>query len=315
MKLRQLEILVAVKECGTITGAAEKLYISQPSLSTAMKELEVELGAVLCQRNNSGVVFTTVGERAYFYSKNILQKIKEIQQIPSDNINVEDKNILLASNFFSGDRLLVETILALQQGCYSCRKYQFANDTEKQSLETIIENLLQGHLNLAVVKIDSYQEEECMQQIKEKHLVLEKLYQEELCLVARSGHPLSRKRGTLLDLCKYPCIFDENDLNAYINAVYGNIYCISDILIMEGKTGIRKYLEHTDAIAVMSEYEIKQSNCIYGTRLDILQVEGFQWSRKIGCLHKDVELSRVEDMFINKLFELKPIYGETEELE
>ena len=40
MKLRQLEILVAVKECGTITGAAEKLYISQPSLSTAMKEID-----------------------------------------------------------------------------------------------------------------------------------------------------------------------------------------------------------------------------------------------------------------------------------
>lgn len=240
MKLRQLEILVAVKECGTITGAAEKLYISQPSLSTAMKEMETELGVLLFQRNINGVVFTAVGEKAYFYSRKILQKIKEIQQISSDHVIVENQNILLASNFFGGDRLLVETILALQKERQLCRKYQFTNNMEKQSWDTIIENLLRGQLDLAVVKIDSYLESEYMEQIEKEHLVFEELYTEQLCLAVRSDHPLSKKRSTFLDLCRYPCIFYENDLNAYIRAVYGDMYCISNTLIMECQTGIRQ---------------------------------------------------------------------------
>ena len=312
MKLRQLEILVAVKECGTITGAAEKLYISQPSLSTAMKEMETELGVLLFQRNINGVVFTAVGEKAYFYSRKILQKIKEIQQISSDHVIVENQNILLASNFFGGDRLLVETILALQKERQLCRKYQFTNNMEKQSWDTIIENLLRGQLDLAVVKIDSYLESEYMEQIEKEHLVFEELYTEQLCLAVRSDHPLSKKRSTFLDLCRYPCIFYEHDLNAYIRAVYGDMYCISNTLIMECQTGIRQYLESTDAVTIMSEWEIKQSDHIYGTQLDILQVEGFCWSRKVGYLHKNVDLNWGESMFINKLFELKPVQDEVE---
>lgn len=312
MRLRQLEILVAVKECGTITGAAEKLYISQPSLSTAMKEMETELGVLLFQRNINGVIFTAIGEKAYFYSQRILQKVKEIQQIPSDNVIVENPNILLASNFFSGDRLLVETILALQQECQLCKKYRFANNMEKQSWEMIITNLLQSQLDLAVVKIDSYHEIERMQQIEKENLIFEELYEEQLCLVVRNGHPLSKKRITFLDLRNYPCVFDENDLNAYINAIYGNIYCIPDALIVEGQTVIRKYLEYTDAITVMSEHEIKQSDYIHGTQLDILQVEGFQWTRKIGCLHKEKVLNWVEETFISKLFELRSVKNKIE---
>ena len=128
MKLRQLEILVAVKECGTITGAAEKLYISQPSLSTALKELETELGVVLMQRNNNGVVFTAVGDEVYAYSQRILQNVAEIQQIPSDLETMESRSMSLASNFFSGTNLLVDTILALQHECLHCQKYRFVRD-------------------------------------------------------------------------------------------------------------------------------------------------------------------------------------------
>ncbi len=306
MKLRQLEILAAVKECGTITGAAEKLYISQPSLSTALKELETELGVVLMQRNNNGVVFTAVGDEVYAYSQRILQNIAEIQQIPSDFATLESRSMSLASNFFSGTNMLAEAILALQQECFQCRKYRFANTMEKQKWETLIENLLGGQLDLAVAKINSYHETERMELIKKQNLIFDELYTEQLYVVARKGHPLSNKRITLLDLKNYPCIFDDNNLNAYIAAVYGDTFCISNTLVMETQTGIRRYLASTDAISVMPQYELVQSDRIHGTQLEVLQLENFHWTRRVGCLRKNRELNWAEEMFINKLFELRP---------
>ncbi|MBQ3508650.1 MAG: LysR family transcriptional regulator [Peptococcaceae bacterium] len=306
MKLRQLEILVAVKECGTITGAAEKLYISQPSLSTALKELETELGVVLMQRNNNGVVFTAVGDEVYAYSQRILQNVAEIQQIPSDLETMESRSMSLASNFFSGTNMLAETILALQQECIQCRKYRFANTMEKQKWETMIENLLCGQLDLAIAKINSYHEVERMELIKKENLVFDELYTEQLYVVARKGHPLSNKRITLLDLKNYPCIFDDNNLNSYITAVYGETFCLSDTLVMETQTGIRRYLASTDAISVMPQYELAQSDRIHGTELEVLQLENFYWTRKVGCLRKNRELNWAEEMFVNKLFELRP---------
>lgn len=313
MKLRQLEILSAVKECGTIIGAAEKLYISQPSLSVALKELECELGAVLFHRNNNGVTFTAFGEVAYQYSQRILRQIAEIQSVPSDRETLENRSMTLASNFFSGTSLLAETILALQQECQQCRKYQFTDTVEKQNWDTLIQNLLEGRLDLAVAKINSYHEKERFQQICQEHLIFDELYTEQLYVVARKGHPLSGKPITILDLKRYVCVLDDNNINAYIAAVYGENYCMEDTLVMETKTGIRRYLDSTDAISVMPQYELEQSDRVHGSQLEVLQVEQFQWSRKVGCLRKTHQLNWAEEMFVNKLFELCPVSANVEE--
>lgn len=313
MKLRQLEILSAVKECGTITGAAEKLYISQPSLSVALKELENELGILLFQRNTNGVTFTAVGEEAYRYSRRILQQIAEIRAIPSDKETQESFSMTLASNFFSGTSLLTDTILALQQECQQCRRYQFADLVERQNWDTLVQNLLAGQLDLAVAKINSYHEKERFQQIRQERLVFDQLYTEQLYVVARKGHPFSGKSITILDLKKYPCVLNDNDLNAYIAAVYGKSYCMEDTLVMENKTGIRRYLASTDGFSVMPQYELEQSNRVHGSQLEVLQVEQFQWTRKVGCLRRNRQLNWMEELFVNKLFELCPVSASIEE--
>lgn len=58
MTLQQLNYLVVVAECGNITEAAEKLFITQPSLSSAIHNLEKEMGITAFVRTNKGVVVT-----------------------------------------------------------------------------------------------------------------------------------------------------------------------------------------------------------------------------------------------------------------
>ena len=61
MTLQQLRYVVEISRCGSITAAAQKLFIAQPSLSKAVRELESELGITIFERSRSGVIFTADG--------------------------------------------------------------------------------------------------------------------------------------------------------------------------------------------------------------------------------------------------------------
>ncbi len=81
---------------------------------------------------------------------------------------------------------------------------------------------------------------------------------------------------------------------------------MSNTLVMETQTGLRRYLDNTDAISVMPQYELEQGNQIHRSQLEVLQLENFQWTRKVGCLRRSRQLSWAEEMFLNKLYELRP---------
>ena len=74
MTLQQLTYLVTVADCGNITEAAEKLFISQPSLSAAIHNLEKEMGVTAFTRSNKGVTVTREGEELLSFARMLLEQ-------------------------------------------------------------------------------------------------------------------------------------------------------------------------------------------------------------------------------------------------
>ena len=72
MDFKQLESFAAVVKCNSFTKAAEMLYISQPTISTHIRALEVELNCALIHRTTKSVVLTLEGRKLYEYASNIL---------------------------------------------------------------------------------------------------------------------------------------------------------------------------------------------------------------------------------------------------
>ena len=72
MTLQQLTYIKMTAECGNITEAAEKLFISQPSLSAAIHNLEKEMGVTIFVRSKKGVVLTREGEELLSYAGMLL---------------------------------------------------------------------------------------------------------------------------------------------------------------------------------------------------------------------------------------------------
>lgn len=80
MVFRNYEYFAAIVEAGSLTRAAEQLYISQPSLSQYVKRLEANLGVELFDRSTSPLRLTYTGERYYQY---VLQLMKLDEKCPT----------------------------------------------------------------------------------------------------------------------------------------------------------------------------------------------------------------------------------------
>ena len=80
MTLQQLKYIVTVAETGNITEAAKRLFISQPSLTNAVRELENEMQVTIFNRTNKGVVVTNEGDVFLSYARQILEQVGLLEE-------------------------------------------------------------------------------------------------------------------------------------------------------------------------------------------------------------------------------------------
>ena len=80
MTLQQLKYIIAVAGTGTITEAANRLYISQPSLTNAIHELEDEMNIVIFNRTNKGITVSREGEIFLGYARQVVEQHQQDRQ-------------------------------------------------------------------------------------------------------------------------------------------------------------------------------------------------------------------------------------------
>lgn len=109
MHLQQLFYLIEINKTRSISQAAENLFITQPTLSIAISNLEKELGCTLLVRTKSGVYPTAIGERAIHLASEITEKVNELSSLNSTMKNNEHLNIFTIPSLNCG--LLQEALV------------------------------------------------------------------------------------------------------------------------------------------------------------------------------------------------------------
>ncbi|MDO5136802.1 MAG: LysR family transcriptional regulator [Eubacteriales bacterium] len=109
MQLKQLRFFLEVVECGSISKASERLFLSQPNLSRSIHLLEEELGEPLLLRSAQGVEPTEFGRQVYYYAKSIHEQVDMLTRLRQ----IREKKALIhslkmsVSNFFLQDNLIL----------------------------------------------------------------------------------------------------------------------------------------------------------------------------------------------------------------
>ena len=110
MTLQQLKYLVAVAECKNITAAAEKLFISQPSLSAAIHSLEKEMGVNAFARSNKGISITKEGEELLSYARNLLEQAAIMKERFCTDTNRKPKFSISCQHYSFAVNAFVEVV-------------------------------------------------------------------------------------------------------------------------------------------------------------------------------------------------------------
>lgn len=182
MNIRDLKYLVAVHDLNNFSKAAERCFVSQPTLSGQLKKLEEELGAVLIERSTRQVLFTPLGNQIVTMAREILLSVDNIVNAAhaSDDPFSGEYHIGLIPTV--GPFLLPLLMPVLTQEFPNAKLFLYELKTDE-----LIERLLKGELDAAILAKLNWRHP-----VSETHL-----YQEPMKLAVKEGCELSKQRSAV----------------------------------------------------------------------------------------------------------------------
>ncbi len=210
MTLQQLKYLVTVAECKNITEAAEKLFISQPSLSASLRNLEEEMGVTAFVRSNKGVAVTREGEELLSYARNLLEQADIMKdRFCSDN-NRKPKFSVSCQHYSFAVNAFVDVVNE-----YDADEYSFIL-RETQTGE-IIDDVAGGNSEIGVLYLSESNEEVLTKLLKKNDLLFEEIFVASPHIFISKNHPLAEKdKITLDELKSYPyLVYEQGERNSF----------------------------------------------------------------------------------------------------
>ena len=183
INLNQLKAFYYAASCGSITRAAEKLYITQPAVSMQIKALEVRFGIRLFIRKKKKLQLTELGSRLFRVAERIFELVGEAEEVLTKTKSPTTEVLKIGSTKTLVRYLLAPFISGFQK---SFPKVQIQID--EGSSQTMVQAILEDRNHLAIVGRVNYDEK----------IEVVPYIQDELVLLVAPGHPLCSKEPVSL---------------------------------------------------------------------------------------------------------------------
>lgn len=207
MTLQQLTYLVTVAECGNITDAAERLFISQPSLSAAIHKLEKEMNVTAFVRSNKGITVTREGEELLSFARMLLEQASLMEEHFGAGKKRVPRFSLSCQHYSFAINAFVDLVKK-----YDADKYTFII-RETQTGE-IIEDVATGKSELGILYLSENNETVISKMLNKNELIFKELYTAQPHVFINETHPLAGKERITLEALKpYPYLVYEQGVH------------------------------------------------------------------------------------------------------
>lgn len=210
MTLLQLKYITIIAEKGTISEAAKELYISQPSLTAAVKELEKEFGITIFKRTNKGIIISAEGEEFLGYARQVLEQTSLIKERYLGETPIKHQFCVSAQHY----SFVVEAFVELLKN-YGGEEYDF-RIRETQTYE-IIEDVAKQKSEVGVLYRNKFNETVLNKTLRDNDLKFHALFKAKPHVFVSSFSPLAeKKKVTLEDLQPYPRLsYEQGEHNSF----------------------------------------------------------------------------------------------------
>lgn len=207
MTLQQLRYVIKIVEYGSITEAAKQLYITQPSLSAAIKDLENELGIEIFHRTSKGISLTVDGREFLSYARQVIEQTELLERRYMDKKPSKQLCTISTQHYAFAVNAFVELLLGLDVD-----EYEFTL-RETRTYE-IIEDVRDYRSEIGIIYLSDFNEKVINKLLVENHLTFNLLFEADPHVFISSRHPLAgREAITLDDLEDYPFLAFEQGIN------------------------------------------------------------------------------------------------------
>lgn len=210
MTLQQLKYVLTVAQEGTMSGAARKLFISQPSLTKAIKELEKEMNITIFDRTNKGVIISKEGEIFLGYARQVLEQASLLEEKYKQQPGGKQQFCVSTQHYSFAVNAFVDLIKE-----YGNEQYDFSL-RETQTYE-IIDDVARMKSELGILYLNDFNKVALKKILKANHLVFQELFVAKPHIFISSAHPLAHKKTvTMEELEEYPYLsFEQGDHNSF----------------------------------------------------------------------------------------------------
>lgn len=294
MTLLQLKYIVAVAETGSITEAAKNLYISQPSLTNAIRELEKEMQVEIFDRTNKGVHVSKEGEGFLAYARQVLEQAALLEEKYKGHTEVK-REFCVSTQHYS---FAVNAFVDLIKNCGS-DVYDFSI-RETQTYE-IIEDVARMKSEIGILFYNDFNKAVLMKVIKANGLKYTELFVAAPHIFVSAGNPLAqRKSVTMEELAPYPYLsFEQGEHNSfyYSEEIFSTVIRSKNIRVRDRAT-LFNLLIGLNGYTVCSGVIDKKLN---GENIVAVPLEA-QDGMHIGYVtHSKAHLSRLGEMYIEAI--------------
>lgn len=303
MKISQLEYVLAVEQSGSINLAANKLFVSQSLISSAIIQLEEELGQPLFIRSNKGIVLTSFGREFIPYAKSVLAQIDQMKTLGYEKKS-PTRSLTVCNNSF---RFAAQIAAQLYNRYESDGRINISLlDCSRQECIDRVSNHM---AELAVGRIWSFQQSILSKQLSSKDVRFYPLAVVPVAVAVGKNNPLYHYEGTAIPISTLkqynPIIFDHTMYNPIAN-IYDQLpeLHIHSHITISSVDVCRSILDETNTYLLVSKFshpEMMEDNWP-GCR--ILDLADCSHTAQIGWFkHKHAELSPLAQEYVDLLTE------------
>lgn len=250
MTLLQMQYLLEIDRCGSMNRAAQSLYITQSALSSAIAEVERELGISVFRRTNRGTVPTEDGRELLAQIAPIVEQSRRLTRYYSRRRDEDMAHLSVAAQRYPFcAQAFVELLRSMEQPAAQM-------SLKEMDMAAVIAEVAAGTSDLGVIFLSDLTEAYIRRTLEEKNLEFEPLAALHPHVFMRKGHPLSgRESVTVEDLRAFPHVVftrSENNLNFAEEAVAGAGLDFDRMVYVNDRATIYNVMVHTDCVSTGS---------------------------------------------------------------
>lgn len=210
MTLQQLKYAVCTAECKSMNKAASRLFISQPSLSGTIRDLEEEIGMKIFSRSNRGITITPEGEDFLGYARQILQQYQLMEEKFIEKKKPKQKFSVSMQHY----TFAVQAFIEMAKD-FGMDDFEFA--VHETKTHEVIENVRNQKSEIGILYLNDFNRQVMEKIFKENAVEFTELFACGIYVFLSKGNPLAKKELIEFeDLKDYPCLsFEQGDENSF----------------------------------------------------------------------------------------------------